>query len=156
MARDGVIEVGILLYEGEGATRGYNCYIYKFRDDELQPALHPLVAAVLGAVTWAEGGGATVADVSDQFSGDELVVAGRRKHPDEDGPSAFEMHVYGWAEEGFGPYLWYVSEQEFADADSAMAAFLNHEGGYRLDNYEAQYYDPEQDDRWDPEQAQTR
>ena len=150
MDADGVVEIGVLLYEGEDAGRKYNCYVYEFADDELELALHPLVAAVMGAITFSEGEGATVADVTDQLPGDELVVTSRDRNPDEAGPSTFQLHVYGWAQEGLGPYLWYASDQEFEDSDAATEAFLNHEGGYWLDNWEGKYYDPKQDNRWDP------
>lgn len=156
MDGDGLTEIGVLLYEDDGDERSYNCYLYKLADDELELSLHPLLAAVMGAITWSEGEGATVADVTDQLPGDELIVTSREKSPGEAGPSVFHMHVYGWAAEGFGPYLWYASDDEFDDSDTATAAFLNHEGGYWLDNYEAAHYDPDRDDRWDPRRFENR
>ncbi len=90
----------------------------------------------------------TVADLTDQFPGDELVMS-ECMDGGEGPPYTYDMQVYAWVEGELGPFLWYKSDTTFGSADEAFDAFDAHEGDYWLDRYEGQYYDPDQDERWD-------
>ncbi len=149
MDQDDVTEIGIAYYEDGPDGRDTHLYLYKLTDGEPALALDKMTAAVLGAITFGSDDGATVADVTQQFPGDELLVTGRVDRSETAASSPYHIHVYGWVDGAIGPYLWYSTEQGFANADAAVEAFLNHEGDYRLDKYEAGYYDPELDERFD-------
>jgi hypothetical protein len=151
MDQDGITEIGITFYETQEHGRGTNLYVYKLVDGELKLVLDPATVATLGAITWGNLDDAAIDDVTDQFPGDELIVTGRDKSITEPGPSQFYMDIYAWANGKLGPYLSYATDEEFEDAGSAMEAFVNGEGGYWLDMYDGNLYDPEKDDRWDPD-----
>lgn len=153
MDQDDVMEIGVAYYEESPNGRDTALYVYKLTDGEPTPALDKMTAAILGAITFGSDDGATVADVTRQFPGDELLVTSRVDESETAASRRYHIHVYGWVDGAIGPYLWYSTEKRFTDADAAMEAFLNHEGGYRLDRYEAACYDPELDERFD---AQSR
>lgn len=130
---DGKVEVGLLFYEENTWTDepAENLYLYQGGVEGLYPVTGRATEALSGgAITSLPGDRFIIADVEDDYPGEEIVLSQAQTGDDDTPPYPYGMFVYCWDASHYSPARMYRSGREFEDADAAFIAFNTGTGGF--------------------------